>query len=177
MSRVTKIIGALTLSFAVFQAWTATCDAVSPPKFQLKTLSGDMMSLKDHLGEKVILINFWATWCRPCRRELPEIQKLHEKWKEQGFLALTISNDPAKNLSKLKAYMKRYKYTFTVLLDQNSTVIDKYNPKRTLPYSVLIGKDGNIVKIFDGYKKGDEKLLFELTESLLKGEKKDEEKE
>ncbi len=140
--------------------------ASKPPLFELKTLDGQNYSLKDDLGKSVIMLDFWATWCKPCLRELPHINKLYNEYKDKGLKAYAISVDDASSKSRVKPTLKRYHFTIPVLLDTSSSVIRKYNPNKNVPFLVLIDREGEIIRTFNGYKPGDEKLV----EKLLKEE-------
>ena len=146
-----------------------------PADFKLKTLGGKYLKLKNFIGEKVILVNFWATWCKPCMRELPEFNRIYLKYKDKGFILLSINTDPSANLSQVKTLVKRFRLKCPVLLDKDNQILQKYNPTRALPYSVLINKEGYIEERFIGYKSGDEKKLETLIKKLIKGTKKEEE--
>lgn len=141
--------------------------AANPPLFELKTLDGNMYSLQDDLGKSVIILDFWATWCKPCLRELPHINEIYEKNREKGLKVYAISVDDASSTSSIKPTLKRYSFSIPILLDPNSDVIRKYNPNRNIPYLVVIGADGQIVRDFTGYKPGDEKLVEELVMAEL----------
>jgi cytochrome c biogenesis protein CcmG, thiol:disulfide interchange protein DsbE len=143
-------------------ALTPVTIAAKPPLFELKTLEGENYRLSDELGKHVIILDFWATWCKPCLRELPHINKIYEKYKDQGLRAYAISIDDASSKSKIKPTMKRYKFKLPVLLDTNQTAIRKYNPSKNVPFLIVIGKDGEVIREFNGYKPGDEKLVEEL---------------
>ncbi len=112
------------------------------PNFTLKTADGKEVSLKDFKG-KVVLINFWATWCPPCREELPLFEKIYEKYKDKGFVILAINTDP----ENLKDFMKDFgvKLTFPILIGDDK-ILDLY-PVRGLPTSFLIDREGKIVKV------------------------------
>ena len=145
----------------------ATADAASPADFKLKDLKGETFQLSDHLGEEVIYISFWATWCVPCRREMPHLQELYEELKGEGFTVLSVNTDPAANKSKIKPWVNRYKITFPIVLDPDNTVHDRFNPPRKLPYGVLIARDGSIQETYPGYRTGDELRLKEAVRELL----------
>ena len=150
--------------------------AGAPPNFRLKDLDGNWFSLSENLDGNVAYISFWATWCVPCRREMPYLQALHEDLADQGLTIIGINTDPPGTTSKIKPFVSRYKITYTTLLDPNNNVLDKYNPTRELPYAVLIDRDGNVNEIFPGYRKGDEILLREKIVELL-GETSDDSQE
>jgi peroxiredoxin len=141
--------------------------AAAPADFKLKDLSGGTFQLSDHLGEEVIYISFWATWCVPCRREMPHLQELYNDLKDQGFLVVSVNTDPASNKSKIKPWIARYDLTFPVVLDPDNNVHDRFNPPRKLPYGVLIARDGTIYETYPGYRTGDEIRLREEVMKLL----------
>lgn len=141
--------------------------AGAPPFFRLQDLDGNWFSLDEHLDGDVVYISFWATWCVPCRREMPHLQKLHEDFADQGLTVIGINTDPPGTTSKIKPFVNRYGITYTTLLDPDNNVLDKYNPTRELPYAVLVDRAGNVAEIFPGYRKGDEVLLREKIADLL----------
>ncbi len=146
---------------------TSIAPAASPPDFKLKDLEGDWFTLGDHLGKEVIYVTFWATWCVPCRREMPHLQKMADELGDQGFLVVGVNTDPPATKSKIKPYLRRIKITYPTVLDPNNNVLDKYNPTRELPYAVLIDRTGNVHECFPGYRAGDEIRLRKAVESLL----------
>lgn len=127
--------------------------------FALKDLQGDTVRLEDYIGKDVILIDFWATWCVPCVKELPHFDGFHKKYGERGLTVLTITVDGPETVAKVKPFMERYGYTFPVLLDTESRVIALYNPRVILPYTVLIDRQGRIRHAHQGYSLGDEKTV------------------
>lgn len=136
------------------------------PDFQIKDLEGQRVALKDLLGQGPVLISFWATWCKPCVKELPHLQELYEKYKDQGFLVVAISEDAPRSISKVKSFIAGKRYDFLVLLDDNYSVQRKFN-YRGLPYTVLLDKEGRIVYRRMGYRPGDELLLEEKIVPLM----------
>ncbi len=132
--------------------------AGNAPDFKLKDLNGNWFRLNDHVGE-VVYVNFWATWCVPCRRELPHLQQLSDELGDKGLLVVGVNTDSAQNTSKIKPYVKRQQVSFLTVLDPDNNVLDAYNPTRDLPYAVLIDQQGNIKKTYQGYRTGDEEFL------------------
>jgi peroxiredoxin len=135
--------------------------------FSLKSLDGKTVRLQDFIGKDVILVDFWATWCVPCVKELPHFEKFHKKYKDQGLTVLTVSVDGPETVSRVKPFMERYEYSFPVLLDTESRVIALYNPRVILPYTVLIDRQGRIRYAHQGYSLGDEKAMEEELLALL----------
>lgn len=140
--------------------------------FALKDLDGRSVRLSDFRGTNVVLLDFWATWCVPCIKELPHFQRFHETYKEKGLVVLAVTVDGPQSLALVRPFLKRYQYTFPVLLDTESKVIALYNPRVVLPYTVLIDRDGNIQHARQGYSPGDEKSLEEMIVKLLEPRQK-----
>jgi len=144
----------------------AVVRAGNAPDFKLKDLDGNWFRLRDHAGE-VVYVNFWATWCVPCRREMPHIQALWDEYGDQGLVVVGVNTDSAQNKSKIKPYVKRQRVDYLTVLDPDNNVLDAYNPTRDLPYAVLIDQSGNIKKTYQGYRTGDEELLKQDIIALL----------
>jgi peroxiredoxin len=138
-----------------------------PPDFRLQDLDGNWVTLSEQLGEDVVYVTFWATWCVPCRREMPHLEALHQEFGDQGLTIIGVNTDPPGTTSKIKPYIKRYRISYTTVLDPTNNVLDKYNPTRELPYAVLIDPSGNVHQVFPGYRAGDEKILREKIVALL----------
>jgi len=133
------------------------------PDFSLKALDGKTYKLSDLKG-KVVLIDFWATWCGPCREELPIIEKLHREFKDKNLVALGISNEDRDTIEK---FLKNNPLTFPILLDEKGKVAKSYRVV-AIPRLLLIDKTGKIRKDILGYNPRNEEILRELIERLLK---------
>jgi peroxiredoxin len=157
------------LSFVIFLLFRGvpSASAQNAIDFSLKNLKGETVRLQDYIGKNVILIDFWATWCVPCVKELPHFERFHNTYKDQGLTVLTITVDGPETVAMVKPFMERYKYTFPVLLDTESRVIALYNPRVILPYTVLIDRQGRIRHAHQGYSLGDEKAMEEELQALL----------
>jgi thiol-disulfide isomerase/thioredoxin len=120
-------------------------NAVSDKKpaldFKLKDLNGKEVSLSDFKGKKVFL-NFWATWCPPCKAEMPDIEKLYSETKDTDLVILAVNVGEGK--SDVTSFLNDNKYNFTVLLDSDQNITNQYNIKG-IPTSFFIDKEGNIV--------------------------------
>mgnify|MGYP001293685388 CR=1 FL=1 len=136
------------------------------PEFTLRDMNGKEVQLASFKG-KVVMLNFWATWCGPCKLEMPHLDKMDREFESKGFEVISISTDDARASSKVKPLIKRGGYGFTVLLDKDTTVVAQYNPAKTLPYNALIDRDGRIHKVYQGYNPGDEVEMRKDVEELL----------
>jgi peroxiredoxin len=143
-----------------------------PIDFSLKNPDGNEVRLADLLGKNVVLIDFWATWCVPCVKELSHFQRFHEKYKDKGLVVLALSEDGPESVAMVKPFAKRYSYTFTILLDTESRVLALYNPRVALPYTLLIDRSGRIAKVHQGYSLGDENKIEEEILGLLEPKEK-----
>ncbi len=116
------------------------------PAFQLANLSGTIQSLEYYRG-KVVLLNFWATWCEPCTKEMPAMQTSHENLQDQGFVILAINE--LEDIKKVREHILEYQHTFDVLLDPDNQVANMYGVVG-LPVSVFIDKTGHVRKVVKG---------------------------
>lgn len=109
--------------------------------FKLKDLNGNELSLSSLKGKKVFL-NFWATWCPPCKSEMPEIEKLYEETKDSNLIIVAV--EIGEPLNTVKPFIDSNKYKFKVLLDSDNSVADKYKIN-SIPTSYFIDTEGNII--------------------------------
>jgi len=136
------------------------------PDFALKTLEGKTLRLSELRGKKVVLINFWATWCPPCRLEMPTMQKIYSEYKGKGFEILAINIEPDAH-DEIHEFMKELRLTFPVLLDADMKVARKYRING-LPASVLIDRKGTIYAKEVGYHDWTDKDSRKQVEGLLR---------
>lgn len=110
------------------------------PSFEAKTLEGKMVSLSDYRG-KVVLLTFWATWCEPCKKEMPEIQAAYEKHQEEGLVVLAVNF--GENLDTASGFAHHGKLTFPILLDRRANIAERFGVI-SLPVTFFIDPDGVI---------------------------------
>jgi peroxiredoxin len=110
--------------------------------FKLKDMNGATVNLADYRG-KVVLLNFWATWCGPCKLEIPEFVRAYEANKANGFVVLGVSIDDTAD--QLKEFANQYKVTYPLLLNHES-IEEAYGPIYGVPVSFFIGRDGLICR-------------------------------
>ena len=144
-------------------------DAYSQDKahrFNLSSLDGEQYDLKTLLSGGPVLIDFWATWCKPCKEYFPHLEKLHRKYGKDGFTIVGISEDGPRNRSKIRSFLRSMDVSFIILIDETAEVMSNYGVY-SLPSWFLIGSDGKILKSHRGYTTGDELLLEKEIESIL----------
>lgn len=149
---ITKLIALVMLcgTFAVqavavppYQRLTPVSPALAPPPLALKNVDGKTIDIKDFKG-KVVLINFWATWCPPCRKEMPSIQKLTTKFKNKGLVVLAVNAQEDED--KIFAYINALEPVpeFTVLMDKRGKAMSQWGIQG-LPSSFILNKKGKVV--------------------------------
>lgn len=130
-----------------------------PPDFELEALDGSSIRLSDELDGKVVLLDFWATFCDPCLAAMPHLEELYQKHRSRGFVVLGVSIDGPESLAQVRTWVSKTGVTFPILLDTESSVLARYNPRSSAPFSVLIGRDGRILRKQEGYTTGSGKNL------------------
>ncbi|WP_455379607.1 redoxin domain-containing protein [Petrachloros mirabilis] len=133
----------LTLTgFGLTQAWSmgSRVPVVGTPveDFQLVDLNGNQQRLSQYRG-KVVLLNFWATWCKPCTTEMPAMQTTYDKLRDQGFVVLAVNE--LEDEAKVRQHIKEHGHTFPVLLDRDNKVANQFGVFG-LPVSVFIDEQG-----------------------------------
>jgi thiol-disulfide isomerase/thioredoxin len=149
--QVTTIVAALGLLLGAKAAdarqhlFDAMGMAKVPPKaapnFTLSTSDGQQVSLHQYRG-KVVFLNFWATWCIPCREEMPALEQLHQTYQSQDLAILSI--DLKESADQVKAFFQKHSLSFPALLDQNGSVFRDYLVSG-MPTTYLIGRDGTLL--------------------------------
>ncbi len=134
------------------------------PNFSLPDLGGTQISLGDFKG-KVVILNFWATWCSPCRREIPSLGRLYQLRKDKGFEILAVSVDRT-SLSKVAAFVADYQMSFPVLTDQRGEIGQRYWAK-AIPTSFLLDKKGVIRWKVVGTREWDDAFVLSKVDQLL----------
>jgi peroxiredoxin len=157
----------LFLACSLTWAGPAMAKGETPADFKLKQLAGPPIALSDHLGKDVIVISFWATWCTPCKAEMPHLQALHETYGKQGLTIFGINTDEGRDLAKVRSEVKTRGLGYAILLDSETEVLSQLNPAMNLPYTVVIDRKGKVHSIHEGFNPGDEKKLEAEVRSLL----------
>ncbi|GJM43794.1 MAG: hypothetical protein DHS20C21_06360 [Gemmatimonadota bacterium] len=137
------------------------------PAFRALDMSGERFTLDDLLGKGPIVVDFWATWCKPCIKELPYVQRLLDDYRDQGVQVLAVTIDSPKSQNQVRKFIKTRKYDFRVVMDAEQDVFKKLQGKGTIPYLVILDSEGFIRYHHTGYRPGDEKELVRVVEELL----------
>lgn len=139
------------------------------PSIEIQNLDGNKINIAD-FGKtgKITILNFWATWCAPCKQELTNIADIYADWKKDYNVELVaISIDDSRNISKVKSYVNGNGWDYTVLIDANQDLRRAFNFQAP-PFTVLVNQQGQIVSTHTGYKNGDEFILEDQIKALVK---------
>ena len=144
-------------------------DLVRPPRlkraedFAVALLRGEPLRLSEQRG-KPVMINFWATWCAPCREEMPAMERLYRRHRDHGFVLLAVSVDT--DAALVRPFLDQHKLTFPVALDSKMSLANAYGV-RALPSSFLIDRDGNLAALALGPRAWDNRVAHALVEGML----------
>jgi peroxiredoxin len=173
-----KITNSVFAGFALFAALTALpafdvwsmgsrvpTVGMQAEDFRLTDLAGKEQSLGQYRG-KIVLLNFWATWCKPCTTEMPAMQTAYDKLRDKGFVVLAVNE--LEDDARVREHIKQYGHTFPVLMDHDNKVANQFGVVG-LPVSVFIDQEGRV----QGYIKGGlltEQILDEIVARIQKNE-------
>jgi cytochrome c biogenesis protein CcmG, thiol:disulfide interchange protein DsbE len=139
--------------------------AGTAPDFALKDIEGKNVQLSQYKG-KLVVVEFWATWCPPCKATIPELIAVQEKYGNKGLVVLGVSIDEGDDLrSKLAAFSKEHKINYPVLLGNEE--VSKAYGVMSIPETVLVGKDQKIISAYKGYVDNLENLISQRIETNL----------
>jgi peroxiredoxin len=143
---------------------TAGVISGSAPDFTLKSASGENLKLSEYRGE-VVLINFWASWCGPCRQEMPLLDELHQRYKSLGFTVLGLNVE--EDSTQARKLLQDLPVSFPVLFDNQSNVSRQYDVV-AMPSTVLIDRNGQLRYLHKGYQPGLENTYLEQVRELIR---------
>ena len=165
MKRTNKVLTILSLGILAivltFNFLIARIDEQAAPEFTLIALDGTEVALADFKG-KVLFLNFWATWCPPCRQEIPGFLEMYDKYKSEGMEILGVSLD-RQGTDVVKAFAEKMKITYPLAIS-NMEIMQAYQPGQYIPATIIIDREGNLQEKHVGYmdKSQVEKMFLEL---------------
>jgi peroxiredoxin len=165
MMKMKNLLLGLTLSvFAATSLASSDLTGQAAPDFALKSSSGDNVRLSEYRGD-VVMVNFWATWCGPCRQEMPLLDELYSRYERVGFslLGVNIDDDSRKAMNMVS----ELGVSFPVLFDARKEVSKLYKVE-AMPVTVLIDREGTVRYVHHGYKPGYEDKYLDQIRSLLR---------
>ena len=136
------------------------------PDFELQNTDNEYLSYSELQGDKITIIDFWATWCKPCVNSIPKLMEIYEDYQSQGVNLIGISIDSPRNVSKVKPFTHSLGIEYPILLDMNNEVSVDLNVT-AIPTLLMVDSEDNITYIHEGFKPGDEKIIRNEIEKLL----------
>ncbi len=141
--------------------------------FKLPDLENHRQSYSQLKGEKLTVLDFWATWCKPCLRSIPILTELYDRFSDQGVEFIGINIDSPRNLPKVRPVSKSLGINYPVLLDSNSELMGKLHIT-VVPTLLILNTEDEIIYRHQGYRPGDEQILSEKINELLNIKESDE---
>ncbi len=132
----------------------------------LKDLNGKYARLNEHQGEKLTVIDFWATWCKPCIAAIPKISKLSDEFKDDGVVFWGINIDSPRNQAKVKPFVKSMNISYPVFLDGDQELMSDLNV-HAVPTLIVLDAKGKVRFFHEGFQPGDEEVIQEEIQNLL----------
>ena len=160
----TSLAFILLLSFSAAQEKTL-------PNLKLRDMQNQFHDLGELVEGKTTLINFWATYCVPCRKEMKHLNRISKTYAEENVMVIGVSIDDSRTVGRVKSIMKSQKLDYTILLDTDQRLYKNFNTS-SMPFSILVNAQGQIVWEHTGYVPGDEvKMETEIIKALALSEK------
>jgi len=162
-------MGLVSLGVGLYVASFGSEDAVRAgeraPEFELETLAGERVSLASLRG-KVVYVNFWATWCAPCREEAPALQRLYESLHPDGFELIAATIDEPEDIEKVRAFQSEFGLSFPILRDPGGVVYSRFGATG-VPETYLIDAEGRLAEAYIGPRDWDEPRYARTIRRLL----------
>jgi peroxiredoxin len=157
-------LGLLITVFAATSLASSGLEGQVAPDFALKSSTGENLRLSEFRGD-VVMINFWATWCGPCRQEMPLLDELYTRYERVGFSLLGVNIDD--DSRRAMQMIEDLGVSFPVLFDARKEVSELYEVE-AMPVTVLVDREGNVRYVHHGYKPGYEDKYLDQVRSLLR---------
>ncbi len=158
--RITRIL--IPMLLVLLLPLLASAEGKKLPRISVTDLEGKKHDVSEFLGEGPVLLNFWATWCKPCLAELPKIEEFQKEWEgKSGLKLITVSIDDPRSQKQIKPFVHRHGFEFPVYTDSNQEALRKLGG-RGVPFNVLISTDGNILDAHAGFKEKDTETWAEM---------------
>jgi thiol-disulfide isomerase/thioredoxin len=136
------------------------------PDVEVKDVDKNWISLSDLKGEKLTVVDFWATWCKPCVTSIPKLNNLYSEFKSQGVELIGINVDAPRSIAKVKPFVNTMNIEYPIVLDQDQDLVNQLNVS-VFPTLIVFNKKGDEVFVHEGFNPGDEQLIKNKLSELL----------
>jgi len=136
------------------------------PNVNFNLFSGNKTSIEELIKKGPLVVQFWAIWCSPCKKEMHYLDKIQKEYKDSGVNVVCVNTDNLKSIPKAKAFVRQKKYNLLVALDPSAEIFKKLNAS-VMPTTLIFDQNGQIVFSKEGYINGDEKKVEEKLKSML----------
>ena len=137
------------------------------PHVNFNLFNGNKTSIEELLNKGPLVVQFWAIWCSPCKKEMYYLDKIQKEYKDMGVNVVCVNTDNLKSIPKAKAFVRQKKYNLLVASDPSAEIFKKLNAS-VMPTTIIFDQNGQIVYSKEGYINGDEKNVEEKLKSMLK---------
>lgn len=155
----------MLVALALFTACAGAGPSRGSGDFALRDMTGRTVRLSDHLGD-VVLIHFWATWCPTCSAEMTRLERLYQAERRRGLVIIAVSIDGPETIANVAPFVNRNGLTYPVVVDEDTTVSARYNPRKLPSLSVLVARDGRVIGTYEGFDRTEKELVADLRAAL-----------
>ncbi|MBM3280388.1 MAG: TlpA family protein disulfide reductase [Candidatus Handelsmanbacteria bacterium] len=153
-------------ALVVALVWLVPVQAEVGHQFVLPDLEGREVSLREELAQGPVVLDFWATWCKPCIKSLPVIAALAAEYRDRGVRLYTVNVDGPRNQAKIRPFLQRHQLQVPVLLDRTNEVMKQFQPAGP-PATLVLTAQGGVVYRLQGHRPGDDKKLRDALDALI----------
>ena len=142
----------------------AVDEGARAPELGARTLDGQTLRMADLRG-KVVIVDFWASWCEPCREEMPVLERLYRRYREQGLVVVGVSVDRTER--NARGFLRRTRVSFPIIHDASHAIANRYSPPK-MPSSYIVDRRGVIRHVHEGFRAGDAEQMEREVRALLR---------
>jgi len=156
-----------TLIVFLLMSFFISLEAQEIGDFTLDNLDNEQVSLSEIKGENLTIIDFWATWCKPCTKAMPKLNELYNNYKDQGVSMIGISCDGPRSISRVGAVSNNLNIDYHILKDINCEVMNTYQ-YQAFPTLIMLNAENEVIYVHEGFSNGDEKVIQAAIQENLK---------
>lgn len=160
------------LVITIFLIWSSLTAFAQLPDIEVKDINQNLILLSELNGEKLTVVDFWATWCKPCVTAIPKLNSIYEELAPLGIQFVGVNVDGPRNQSKVKPFAKSLNIKYPIILDPDQNLVNEFHVT-AFPTLIVFNTKGEEVFSHEGFNAGDEKLIREELSKILKNEAKD----